>query len=251
MDNIQKIVSRIELRLAKCGLTPAAASKAAGLSSSAIYNLKRGASGKIRLKGGNAKTFSALAPVLKTTAAWLTDGIEPQDLEFSPKGNAPLSRKRANRKADPAPENEIDDPVGTSIVKVDGHVGAGAVIYPNFAEVPPEGLFQIELAWSLRHTMVAYEIVGDSMLPRFDPGYVVICYSEGRDPETMISEFVVVRLKDGRRYLKQLLRGTVPGRYNLASFNSSRLIEDVEIDWVGEIHVIVPPRQFGRVNEIR
>jgi repressor LexA len=200
------------------------------------------------------KSKSGLARFLGIPNSAVTEmlkGNRAIKLREVPKINQYFTKTSDGSKAGGEPENEIDNPIGTSIVKVDGHVGAGAVIYPNFAEVPPDGLYEIELAWSLRHPMVAYEIVGDSMLPRFDPGQVVICYREGREPEAMISEFVVVRLKDGRRYLKQLLRGSAPGRYNLASFNSARLIENVEIEWVGEIHVIVPARQFARVNEVR
>jgi repressor LexA len=201
------------------------------------------------------KSKSGLARFLGIPNSAVTSmlkGTREIKLREVPKINKYFSEPSDGPKVSVKPENEIDNPIGTSIVKVDGHVGAGALIYPNFAEVPPDGLHQIELAWSLRHPMVAYEIVGDSMLPQYPPGQVVICYREGRDPETMINdEPVVVRLKDGRRYLKQLLRGSTPGRYNLTSFNSARLIENVEIEWVGEIHVIVPSRQFRRVNEVR
>jgi hypothetical protein len=79
MDPLPKIVARIERRLSVIGKTAAAASREAGLSSSAIYNLQRGAKGKIATKGGNASTFAALAPVLETTVAWLTEGTGPED----------------------------------------------------------------------------------------------------------------------------------------------------------------------------
>lgn len=94
MDSLKKIVGRIQQRLDAVGLTAAAASREAGLSDSAIYNLKRGAAGKIKTKGANATTFAKLAPVLKTTVAWLTEG-EPDKAEsvrrVSPKVHRPTS----------------------------------------------------------------------------------------------------------------------------------------------------------------
>lgn len=129
-----------------------------------------------------------------------------------------------------------------NVVPVAGYVGAGA-------EITDEGdpLGEIEVQWPLKEPMVAFVVVGDSMLPRYDPGWAVICYREGRTPEQVIGEEAVIRLADGRRFLKRLIRAG--DRFHLESTNA-RLIENVVPEWIGEIHVVVPPRQFRKLNRI-
>lgn len=78
MDSLKKIVARIERRLTAVDTNATAASRNAGLSPDAIRNLRRGAQGKIPVKGGNAGTFDALAPVLRSTVLWLTTGEGPE-----------------------------------------------------------------------------------------------------------------------------------------------------------------------------
>lgn len=81
MDSLKIIVGRIQKRLDALGIKAAEASRASGLSEGAIYNLQRGAKGKIPTKGGNVRTFSRLAPTLRTTLQWLTEGIGPEVVE--------------------------------------------------------------------------------------------------------------------------------------------------------------------------
>jgi hypothetical protein len=47
----------------------------------------------------------------------------------------------------------------------------------------------------------------------------------------------VVKIADGRTMLKTLKRGSLPGRYNLVSYNSPD-IEDVELVWAARINFI-------------
>lgn len=81
MSDLKQIVQRIERRLAAVDMNATEASRKAGLSGSAIYNLQRGAAGKIKTKGANANTLKKLAPVLKTTFAWLADNEGPESLD--------------------------------------------------------------------------------------------------------------------------------------------------------------------------
>lgn len=47
-----------------------------------------------------------------------------------------------------------------------GFVGAGAEIEPDYEQVPPEGLATVTLPFPLPDDMIAFEVRGDSMLPR-------------------------------------------------------------------------------------
>ena len=81
-----------------------------------IRNLKRAVQNGER-RGVTTETLAALAPVLKTTAAWLLEGV--------------------------------GDGGSSTAVRVVGRIGAGAEILPEFEQIPPEGLFEIELPFPL------------------------------------------------------------------------------------------------------
>lgn len=69
---LDDILKRIEERLDAVGLSAGAASEQAGLSRDAIRNIQRAA--KTGREGVSTNTLMQLAPVLKTTAAWLLEG---------------------------------------------------------------------------------------------------------------------------------------------------------------------------------
>lgn len=173
-----------------------------------------------------------------TVSKWLSQRQYPNKAQWDALVTWVRNDPRTRHLIEPPPQN---------IVPLEGYVGAGAEITPETEQIPEGGLFPIEVQWALKEPMVAFEIVGHSMLPRYDPGYVVICYKEGRLATRMVGQEVVTRLRDGRRFLKRLRHGTKPRKFNLESVNAP-LIENVEPAWVGEIHVIVPPSQFRKLT---
>lgn len=77
---LKDVLFRIEERLVAVDLSAAAASTKAGLSIDAIRNIRR----KVEAgqeAGVSSKTLEALAPVLKTTVAYLADGADGGDRE--------------------------------------------------------------------------------------------------------------------------------------------------------------------------
>lgn len=133
-------------------------------------------------------------------------------------------------------------------VPIMGRIGAGAVIEPEYEQVPPEGLGEIELPFPISAETVAFEVSGDSMLPKYENGDVIVVYRDQRHPlGSFYGEEAAVRLKTGERYLKTIERGKSPSTVNLTSFNA-KTISGVKIEWIGEICVTLPRAQIARMR---
>jgi transcriptional regulator with XRE-family HTH domain len=128
-------------------------------------------------------------------------------------------------------------------VPVVGKIGAGgSIVFEDLGNDdtisrPPE----------TNGELVGLEVVGDSMLPKFDPGDLVFISREydGIDPAD-IGAICACRLVTGETYLKQVLRGTKPGAWTLRSYNASDM-ENVELVWATPIRASKPrhARRFG------
>jgi repressor LexA len=133
-------------------------------------------------------------------------------------------------------------------VPIMGRVGAGAVIEPENEQIPPEGLGSIELPFPISEETVAFEVTGDSMIPKYENGDVIVVYREQRHPlANFYGEEAAVRLKTGERYLKTIERGKGASQVNLTSFNA-KAINGVKLDWIGEICVTLPRAQIERMR---
>lgn len=133
-------------------------------------------------------------------------------------------------------------------VKVVGRIGAGAEILPDTEQVPPEGLFEIEIPFPVPENAVAFEVSGDSMWPRYDDKDVVLCWREGTSAAEIIGWEAAVKTSEGRRYLKRIVSGSKARLYNLESFNAP-VIRDVKLDWVSKVQLVVRAgewKQLGR-----
>lgn len=121
-----------------------------------------------------------------------------------------------------------------------GFIGAGAEIEPEFEQVPPDGLDQIHIPFAVPDDMIAFGVRGDSMLPVYKDGSIVVVHREQKRPlASFFGEDAAVRTSDGRRFIKTVMRGS-DGSVSLFSWNAAP-IENVSLEWIGEIFAVLPP----------
>lgn len=123
-------------------------------------------------------------------------------------------------------------------VPVVGYVGGGAEIYPIDDHMKGDGLEHVDAPPGAGRNAVAVVVRGDSMLPKYEDGDVLI-YDDHEDPAALINKTCIVQLEDGRLLVKRLRRGVAPGSYTLTSYNASD-IEGVKITWAARVAFVIP-----------
>lgn len=143
------------------------------------------------------------------------------------------------------PEDLLDD--SARMVPVVGRVGAGAQVFP-IDDVPEGvGLYRVRCPVGMDPaSTVAVEVVGNSMYPEIDEGWLLF-YTRDHDfaADEILGKRAVVKIaNDGPTLIKRVARGPTTGRFNLISANAP-MIEDVELEWAAPICAVIAPRRGG------
>jgi transcriptional regulator with XRE-family HTH domain len=93
--------------------------------------------------------------------------------------------------------------------------------------------------------LMALRVVGDSMLPKYDPGDIIYVAREHEGVlPAYLGTYCAVRTSEGGTFLKILAPGSQPGRYTLRSLNAADM-ENVEVDWASPVLFVMPRRREG------
>jgi repressor LexA len=132
-------------------------------------------------------------------------------------------------------------------VPIMGRIGAGGDIEPDYEQVVADELGTVKVPVWMPGDMVAFEVKGDSMMPRYDTGDVIVVWAEQkRATESFFGEEVAVRTRNGKRYLKTIIQGKTRSVATLTSWNA-KPIENVKLEWIGEIYVVIRAGQLARI----
>lgn len=210
MENpLQRIVAN---RLEELELNPFEAARRVGLERSFINDILIGKKGSVR-----SNKIDQLARALE---------LHPQDLARD------IATPDSNRKA----------------VPLMGYLGAGGLVEPDYEQVPSDGLEIVEIPFAVPDDLIAFKVRGLSMMPVFKPDAIIIVYREQKKPiESFYGYEAAVRTSDGKRYIKTINRGGRTGTVNLSSWNDPQPIENVRLEWIGEIFAVLPPAALKKV----
>lgn len=115
-------------------------------------------------------------------------------------------------------------------IPVEGFVGAGAEFIPFDDGSPGLG----ESPMQIEPNSSAVIVRGDSMYPRYFDGEYLYYIKEMRNPADFIGQECVVKLIDGRMFVKILRKSAKKGYFNLESWNSPT-IEDQQVEWAAPV----------------
>lgn len=114
-----------------------------------------------------------------------------------------------------------------------GYIGAGSEVVPIDDHEIGAGLEEVDIPPGVPDNSVVVIVRGDSMYPRYKDGERLFYIKEERNPAELIGLECVVKLEDGRMYVKDLERGS-GGRFDLISHNAPPL-RGQAVEWAAPV----------------
>lgn len=132
-------------------------------------------------------------------------------------------------------------------VGVVGRIGAGGKIDTSSAQLA-EPLYMVNAPFDVPDGALAFQVVGESMWPKYDDGDIVICSMFSEHPDGVVGFPAAVETSDGSRYLKRVLLGSQPGLYHLESYNAP-LMTDVHVVSFSSVIATIAASQVAKITE--
>jgi phage repressor protein C with HTH and peptisase S24 domain len=155
-----------------------------------------------------------------------------QQVQRLVKGGRKLSKEWAERFAPHLGTTAAQLMFGPRTAFAVGYVGAGEFI-PIDDHAIGAGLEEVEIPAGVPDDAVLLIVRGDSMAPRYFDNEYLFYRRDSRPPSELIGRECVVKLTDGRLYVKELRRGE-SGLFTLFGWNSP-LIENVAVEWAAPV----------------
>jgi phage repressor protein C with HTH and peptisase S24 domain len=155
-----------------------------------------------------------------------------QQVQRLVKGGRKLSKEWAQRFAPHLATTAAQLMFGPRIAFAVGYVGAGEFT-PIDDHAVGAGLEEVEIPAGVPDDAVLLIVRGDSMAPRYFDNEYLFYRRDNRPPTELIGRECVIKLTDGRLYVKELRRGE-SGRFTLFGWNSP-LIENVAVEWAAPV----------------
>lgn len=114
-----------------------------------------------------------------------------------------------------------------------GYIGAGSEVVPFDDHPVGAGLEEVEIPPGVPDDAVLVIVRGDSMYPRYKDGEKLFYMKQDRNPLELVGLECVVKLEDGRMYVKDLERGQ-GGRFDLISHNAPAMRNEA-VEWAAPV----------------
>lgn len=126
---------------------------------------------------------------------------------------------------------------GAPRVPIIGHAGASETWTSLESDAAAPAIVDLSLEGD---EAVAVEVAGDSMLPAYRKGDVLIgSRLRGTELRKAIGSDCIVETVHGDRYVKVLMKGSAAGRFRLRSYNPVHGdIEDVMLEWAAPVEIV-------------
>ncbi len=120
-----------------------------------------------------------------------------------------------------------------------GYVGAGAEVIPFDDHELGAGLDEVEAPPGAAPDAVVVKVRGQSMWPVFQDGDFIVFDQRryGSDLYAYVGKECIVKLEDGRMFIKVLSKGLGEGFWTLTSYNAPP-VEDVAVEWAAKVNWI-------------
>lgn len=136
--------------------------------------------------------------------------------------------------------NEVASDLAPRTVAVAGYVGAGAEVTPFDDFATGEGIDQVPCPAGFDpDRVVAVRVRGDSMFPMGDGWDLFYRKDVDGVPDNAVGALCVVKLIDGRMFVKHLARGSQKGLFTLISSNGAPML-DQRIRWAAPVLTALP-----------